>query len=74
MRQSPLSEQGQTPGKRTGVGEEKGERWGISRAREKSGSENLNPVHIFVPTLVVLDLLHDSVWSKPKLCSVLLLW
>lgn len=69
-----MSEQGQTPGKRTGVGEEKVERWGNCRAREKSGGENLNPVHIFVPTLVVLDLLHDSVWSKLKLCSVLLMW
>lgn len=39
----PLSEQGQTPGKRTEVGEEEGERWGDGRAREKSSSEKLNP-------------------------------
>lgn len=69
-----MSEQGQSPGKRTGVGEEKGEKWGNGRAREKSGSEKLNPVHIFVPTLVVLDLLFDSVWSKLKLCSVPPMW
>lgn len=74
MRQSPLSEQGQTLGKRTEVGEEKGERWGNGRAREKSGSENLNPVHIFVLTLVALDLLDDSVWSKLKPCSVPPMW